>query len=115
MQIYVEVEDNDNTYGVPLRAFSTLADAYLVSHVKMDTRAGIGIRHRVTGWSSEGGGSPCPAYCVPVEDSGMPSPTSSMGATGGYGSGHCSPMPVGTWPTGTSSASPTSYSPPSPT
>jgi hypothetical protein len=70
MRIYIEVEDSDNTYSVPLRVFSTLADAYLVSKVKMDTRAGVGIRHWVTGWSSEGDGSPCPVFCVPVEDSG---------------------------------------------
>ena len=26
--------------------------------------------HRVTGWSSQDGGSPCPAYAVSIEESG---------------------------------------------
>ena len=68
--IAVEVEDNDNTYGVPLRVFSAKGESYRISQIKMDTGASVGIPHLVTGWSSEGGGTPCPAHCVPVEDSG---------------------------------------------
>ena len=68
--IEVEVEDNENSYGVPLRVYSSKGEPYRVSQVKMDTMAGIGVLHWITGWSHEGGGTPCPAYCVPVEDSG---------------------------------------------
>ena len=68
--IEVEVEENDNTYGVPLRVFSAKGEPFQVSQVKMDTPAGEGIPHWTTGWSSAHGGTPCPAYCVPVEDSG---------------------------------------------
>lgn len=70
MQIYVEVEENPNSYGLPLRAFSAKAQPYQVSRINVDPRTGKAIPHFVTGWSSQNGGSPCPAYCVPVEDSG---------------------------------------------
>lgn len=68
--IEVEVEHNENTYGVPLRIFSATAEPYQISHIKMDVRGQTGIPHSVTGWSSADGGSSCPAYCVSVEDSG---------------------------------------------
>lgn len=70
MRIYVEVEENPNSFGVPLRAFSAKAEPYQVALLKIDTPAGRSVPHRITGWSSQEGGSPCPAYCVPVEDSG---------------------------------------------
>ena len=68
--IEVEVEENDNSYGVPLRVFSANGEPYRVGQVKMDTAAGVGVLHWITGWSSEAGGTPCPAFCVAVEDSG---------------------------------------------
>ncbi len=70
MQVYVEVEENANSFGVPLRAFSAKGAPYPVAQVRSDPRSGRAVPHWITGWSSEGGGSPCPARCVPVEDSG---------------------------------------------
>ena len=71
MQIYVEVEDNENSYGVPLRTFQVKGTAYPVRQVKMDTRAGLGVPCWVVGWSSEGDGTPQHGVeCVAVEDSG---------------------------------------------
>lgn len=70
MQIYVEVEDNDNTYGLPLRTFQTKGEPYSVSQVKMDLSSGLGVPCWVVGWSSERGGTPIGATCVVVEDSG---------------------------------------------
>ena len=70
MQIAVEVEENENCDGVPLRVFSGRGEPYRVAQVKMDTRAGSDQPHWVTGWSSQGGGTPCPTLCVAVDDSG---------------------------------------------
>ena len=70
MQIYLEVEDNENTYGLPLRTFQKKGEAYSVSQVKMDLPSGLGVPCWVVGWSSEGGGTPIEATCVVVEDSG---------------------------------------------
>ncbi len=66
----VEVEDTANTYGLPMRRFSTKGEQTLVAQLKMDTQLGRDILHWVVGWSSDGGGTPCAAYSVPVEDSG---------------------------------------------
>ena len=66
----IEVEDNGNSYAVPMRLFSTLGDTSAVRRLKMDTARGTGQPHLVTGWSSEGDGAPVPAYWVAVEDSG---------------------------------------------
>ena len=70
MQIYVEVEDNGNSYGVPLRTYQTKGEPYVVRQVKMDVPSGTGVPCWVVGWSSEGDGTPTAVECVAVEDSG---------------------------------------------
>ncbi len=70
MQIYLEVEENANSSGVPLRTFSAKGKPYPVAQLKADPRTGKPEPVSITGWSSQNGGSPCPALCVPVEDSG---------------------------------------------
>ena len=70
MQLYIEVETNDNCDGIPERVFSTKGERYQVAQLRLDTKAGKGVLHWATGWSSQGDGSPCPAYAIPVEDSG---------------------------------------------
>jgi hypothetical protein len=68
--LFLEVEDNPNCEGIPQLIYSTLGEPRPVTHV-MAARRGINTQmHRVTGWSSESGGSPCPAFAVRVEDSG---------------------------------------------
>ena len=68
--VEIEVEDNANTYGLPMRRFSTKGEQRLVAQIKMDTVRGRDILHWVVGWSSEAAGTACAAYSVPVEDSG---------------------------------------------
>ena len=70
MQHYIEVETNDNCDGVPERAFSAKGEPYLVAQIRLDTKAGKGVIYWASGWSSADGGSPCPVFAVPVEDSG---------------------------------------------
>lgn len=65
-----EVEENHNCEGMPQLIFNTMETAREVTHVKtarVDSRATF---HPITGWSSDGGGTPCPAYAVEVEESG---------------------------------------------
>ena len=68
--VEVEVDENENSAALPMRIFSTKGEPRLVAHIKMDTVRGRDQPHRVVGWSSAGGGTPCAAYSVPVEDSG---------------------------------------------
>ena len=68
--VEVEVEENENTYGVPMRVFSAISGVRVVLKVRVDCAGGVDMPHWVTGWTSAGGGSPCLAYCVAVEDSG---------------------------------------------
>ena len=68
--IDVEVEDNDNCYGLPMRTYETLGQPVAVSRVRVAGPSGSVEVHSVTGWQSDGEGSPCPAYYVPVSDSG---------------------------------------------
>ena len=68
--IDVEVEDNDNCYGLPMRTYETLGRPANVTQVRVAGPGGHEEVHFVTGWQSEGDGTPCPAYCVPVSDSG---------------------------------------------
>ena len=63
--IDVFVEPNDNApEGCGLR-FKTEQAPRAVRRVALD-----GTWHEVVGWSSAGGGSPCPAHAALVEDSG---------------------------------------------
>ena len=68
--ISLEVEDNDNCYGLPMRTYETLGRPVVVTQVRVAGPAGPENIHWVTGWQSDGDGAPCPAYYVPVSDSG---------------------------------------------
>ena len=70
MFISVEVEPNDNCLDLPLQVFQNLGPSKRIAQVKIYQPDGSGKLHLVTGWSSDEGGSPCPAYYSPVEDSG---------------------------------------------
>ncbi len=66
----VEVEENPNSHGLAMRVFPAWSSPRPVFQMRMDTADAADVLHWVTGWSSEGGGTPCPALCVTVEDSG---------------------------------------------
>lgn len=65
-----EVEENPNCEGMPQLIFNTLAEGRQISHVKAARTGGQTTFHRITGWSSAGGGAPSPAYVVKIEESG---------------------------------------------
>lgn len=65
-----EVEENSNCEGMPQLIFNTMATAGRISHVKTSKSGRDMTFHPITGWSSEGGGSPCDAWAVRIEESG---------------------------------------------
>ena len=82
-QVWVEVEESPNCPYSPLQTFEAKgrersADALLVQEV-----SGHRGPHVAVGWSSEGGGSPCPIKYVLVGDSGAG--TSLLVAGGDFG------------------------------
>ena len=70
MSLMLEVEDNANCDGVPQLIFNTMGEPRQVVEVIAGDFGREPTLHRVTGWSSEGDGSPCPAYAVSIEESG---------------------------------------------
>ena len=69
--IYLEVEENANSEYMPLMLYESHADPVPISQVVLDEPGrDIGV-YDVTGWSSEGDGTPCPAMYAPVSDSGQ--------------------------------------------
>ena len=69
--IYLEVDDNDNCEYMPLMLYEAHADAVPVTRIVLDEPGRPPGVYRVTGWSSEGDGTPCPAMYAPVSDSGQ--------------------------------------------
>jgi hypothetical protein len=70
-QIYLEVEENSNCEYMPLQVYEARAGPVPISRVRLfDPDMPHGV-YEVTGWSSEGDGTPCPAMYVPVSDSGQ--------------------------------------------
>ena len=69
--IYIEVDDNDNCEYMPLMLYEAHADAAPVARVVLDEPGRPPGLYQVTGWSSEGDGTPCPAMYAPVSDSGQ--------------------------------------------
>ena len=69
--IYLEVEENANSEYMPLMLYESHADPVPISQVVLDEPGrDIGV-YDVTGWSSDGDGTPCPAMYAPVSDSGQ--------------------------------------------
>ena len=69
--IYIEVEDNANCEYMPLMLYEAHADAVPIMRIVLDEPGRPPGVYQVTGWSSEGDGSPCPAMYAPVSDSGQ--------------------------------------------
>ena len=70
-QIYLEVEENDNCGYMPLQLYEAKGTPAPVSRVRLFEPDRPHGTYLVTGWSSEGDGTPCPAIYVPVSDSGQ--------------------------------------------
>ena len=68
--ISLEVEDNDNCPGLPLMTYQRLGRPARVIQVRIAGPHWPEELHWVTGWQSDGGGSPCPAHYVRISDSG---------------------------------------------
>ena len=69
--IYIEVEENDNCEYMPMLAYEARAESIPMARVRLfepDHPHGV---YQVTGWSSDGDGTPSPAQYAPVSDSGQ--------------------------------------------
>ena len=69
--IYLEIDENDNSEYMPMQVFEALADPVPVGRVRLFEPGREHGVYEVTGWSSERDGSPCPAMYAPVSDSGQ--------------------------------------------
>lgn len=69
--IYLEVEENENCTYMPMQAYEMHRAPVPIGRVRLSHEGGPEQVYRVTGWSSEGGGAPCPAMYAPVSDSGQ--------------------------------------------
>ena len=67
---HVEVEPSDNCPMSANLVFKNLNDPVRVIAVRLYDGLPEGTDFALTGWSSENGGTPCPAFAVRVEDSG---------------------------------------------
>ncbi len=68
--IYLEVEENENCPYMPMMAYEARRDPVPITRVRLDEMNKPPGIYEVTGWSSEDGGTPCPAMYTPVSDSG---------------------------------------------
>ena len=72
--ISLEVESNDNCDGLSMQVFEVKEEPAPVLQVRFypprEAGGGPETLCDVTGWQSDDGGSPCPAYFAPVSDSG---------------------------------------------
>lgn len=69
--IYIEVEENENSEYMPMQVYEALSPPRPIHKVRLIGHGNaVGI-YDVIGWSSENGGSPCPAMYAPVSDSGQ--------------------------------------------
>jgi hypothetical protein len=71
--IYLEVEENPNCSYMPMQAYEQQEEPVPVFRVRLSEPGRPAGIYVVTGWSSEGGGTPCPAMYAPVSDSGQAS------------------------------------------
>ena len=69
--IYLEVEENDNCEYLPMLAYETQREAVPITRVSLAEVGRPEGVYRVTGWSSEGDGTPTQALYAPVSDSGL--------------------------------------------
>tara|TARA_Y100000590_G_scaffold431952_1_gene547327 strand:+ start:10615 stop:10995 length:381 start_codon:yes stop_codon:yes gene_type:complete len=68
--ISLEVEENSNCYGMPLMTYQAIGTVNEIQKVKVYGLNGSEEFQWVTGWNSDMDGTPLPAFCVEVSDSG---------------------------------------------
>ena len=69
--IYIEVEDNDNCDYMPMQVYEPQAESRPITQVRLEDPDRPHGLYAVTGWSSEGDGTPVDAMYAPVSDSGQ--------------------------------------------
>ena len=69
--IFLEVEENDNCDYMPLQVYESHQASVPISKVNLADSERPHGTYQVTGWSSHGNGTPCPALYTPVSDSGQ--------------------------------------------
>ena len=68
--IFVEVEENPNSWYLPMQAFEIRGDVRTAPAIRVDAVSGGEGPHEIVGWSSDGEGTPCEVIYVEVSDSG---------------------------------------------
>ena len=66
---HVEVEANPNTPMSATQVYKNISEPFRVAAVRIFEGDPEGRLFDITGWTSAGGGSPCDAFAVKVEDS----------------------------------------------
>jgi hypothetical protein len=69
--IYLEVEENDNCDYMPMQVYEPQATSRIIVQVLLEEPDRPHGVYHVTGWSSEGDGTPVDAMYAPVSDSGQ--------------------------------------------
>ena len=69
--IYLEVEESDNCEYMPLQVYEAHRSPVPISKVNLEEPDRPHGTYQVTGWSSDGNGTPCGAMYAPVSDSGQ--------------------------------------------
>ena len=70
-QIFLEVDENDNCDYMPLQLYEATAAPAAIRRVRLFEPGRPHGVYEVTGWQSDGDGSPTPAMYAPVSDSGQ--------------------------------------------
>ena len=69
-QVWIEIEENDNCGYFPLQTFEQQGEAESHASVIVEDISGAPGPHEVVGWTTEGGGRPCPVTVMLIGDSG---------------------------------------------
>ncbi len=69
-QIWIEVEDNDNSGYFPIQTFEARSEPETARLVEVAELPGSDGPQHITGWCSTNGGSPCDVTVVLIGDSG---------------------------------------------
>jgi len=70
LQIWIDLEENENCGYYPLQTFETRGEQEFGKSVVLETLPGKSQPHEVIGWCSDFGGSACDVTVVLVGDSG---------------------------------------------
>ena len=82
-QVWIEIEDNENSGYHPLQTFESRGIPETAPSVVIEDVAGATGAQEVVGWCSDGDGSPCDVTVVVVGDSGAGMSRLVMGGDNG--------------------------------